>query len=253
MFNHARRWGLVDDNPFAGQPMPKSQSRPKRIFNPEEIKAMIAVAPSLWWKAFIQLAYTSGLRRNELLHLQWRDVDFDNAVIQVTAKNRTRFAVGQAEYWTLEWSPKSHHVRAIPLPHETLAILKQLKAASDSSLYCFISLERLATMERKRAAGTLRARYEAVNNVLRDFKVIQQHAAKSSGSKDWIVGTIHDLRRTYGTRLADIVPMHVLQRWMGHSDIAVTSSYYLDVSSHHGEQARRAFEAHRYSSLRLVS
>ena len=39
--------------------------------------------------------------------------------------------------------------------------------------------------------------------------------------------------------------MHVLMKWMGHSDISVTAKYYLDVSDQHAETARSAFSAVR--------
>ena len=57
------------------------------------------------------------------------------------------------------------------------------------------------------------------------------------------IRSIHDLRRTYGTRRADVVPMHVLQKWMGHSDASVTARFYLGQSEHHAALARSAFDS----------
>ena len=84
-----------------------------------------------------------------------------------------------------------------------------------------------------------------MNNVLRNFKIVQRQAAETLEAEDWVIGTVHDLRRSYGTRMADVVPMHVLMKWMGHSDISVTAKYYLDVSDQHAETARSAFSAVR--------
>lgn len=111
--------------------------------------------------------------------------------------------------------------------------------------YLFVDLERLAVINEKMRDGTWRDRAETCNNVLRDFKVIQKTAAGHLGNDDWAIGNIHDLRRTYGTRLADVVPMHVLQKWMGHSDASVTARFYLGQSDHHAALARDAFDAQR--------
>ena len=244
MFNRAKDWKLVTDNPFTKQPMPPPKTRQMRIFELHEIDAMVKVAPTLWWRAFIQLGYTSGFRLKEVLNLQWRDVDFKGESVTVVGKDAEDCQTPDGtKYRTLSWSPKTHQRRSVPVPETTVAILNKLKAASDGSPYCFITLDRLLVLETKRQSGVLRERFEVMNNVLRNFKVIQRHATETLGAEDWVTGTVHDLRRSYGTRMADVVPMHVLMKWMGHSDISVTANYYLDVSDQHAETARSAFSA----------
>lgn len=242
MFNRAKDWGLVTENPFAKQTMPPPSARAKRIFHPDEITAMLNASSTTWWKAFIQLGYTSGLRWQELLHLQWRDVDARKKTVRVAGKAAKE--VGDSRrpgYRALEWAPKTHQQRVVPIPVATVVGLRELEAESDGSLYCFLSVERLVALEAKRRAGQLRDRFQVVNNVLRGFQSIQRRAAKARDRDDWVIGSVHDLRRSYGTRLADTVPMHVLQRWMGHSDISVTSRYYLSISDHHADVARATF------------
>lgn len=245
MFNHAKRWGLIHgDNPFANQPMPRFTARKMRIFSPEEIKAMLAAAKTTWWKAFILVGVTAGPRKEEILNLMWRDVDFKGRTIIIAAKKAEEFTSSDtSKYETLEWSPKTYAVRTLPTPDQTIEVLRRLKDESDGSPYVFVSLRRLTLISAKIRAGARRDRAETCNNMLRDFKVIQRRAAKAIGSKEWIIGTVHDLRRTYGTRIADVVPMHVLQKWMGHSDIGVTAKYYLDVSNEHAQVARATLAA----------
>jgi len=43
----------------------------------------------IWWNALSSLAYGSGLRRNEILHLTWADIDFENQRIKVNVKKGT--------------------------------------------------------------------------------------------------------------------------------------------------------------------
>jgi len=202
---------------------------------------MIAVAGSTWWKAFITVAVTSGARKEEILNLTWRDIGFDDRTIRITAKTAEEFkGPGGKEYETIAWAPKTYAARGVPVPDKTIALIRGLKDESDGSPYAFISLDRLALINAKTAAGTRRARAETCNNVLRDFRALQREAAVRLGVKDWIIGNVHDIRRTYGTWMANAgIPMHTLCRWMGHSDIKVTQQFYLQVGGQHDEAARQ--------------
>ena len=41
--------------------------------------------------------------------------------------------------------------------------------------------------------------------------------------------TLHDMRRSFGSRYASVVPAPVLQRLMRHADIKTTLMFYTDV------------------------
>ena len=60
-----------------------------------------------------------------------------------------------------------------------------------------------------------------------------QTMAAGSGRLE-LAGPVH------GTRTAEFVPMHVLQKWMGHKDISTTVRYYLGVPDRYAEIARQA-------------
>ncbi len=85
-----------------------------------------------------------------------------------------------------------------------------------------------------------------VNNVLRDFRAIHK-AAKLADP----VGTVHDLRKSYCTAMAAAVPMHVLQKWAGHSNVATTAAFYCRVQEHDAKLARDAMRDET-PELRLV-
>ncbi len=253
MLNRALKDGLIHENPLAGVRMPKSQSRTKRIFSPDETRAMRAVASSLWWKTFVALAETSGLRKGELVNLHWRDVDFEAKTVRVSAKRAGEFTVkDRGAFPVLPWSAKSHEERVLPLPESTIRLLAELQGESDGSPYVFLSLDRLAKMSAVMAAkGKLGPNYEPVNNMKARFDLIQTKArtllAKERGvpvdEVPWPHGTVHDLRRTYGTRMARVVPMHVLKEYMGHAKITTTQEYYLAAETQDADRARAAMEA----------
>jgi integrase len=51
--------------------------------------------------------------------------------------------------------------------------------------------------------------------------------------------TLHDLRRSCITNWAQVLPIHVVQRLAGHSDITTTQRYYLAVRESDMERARQ--------------
>lgn len=73
---------------------------------------------------------------------------------------------------------------------------------------------------------------DLVNNPLRRFKTLCRQAG---------VGpyTIHDLRRSCITNWAQRLPIHVVQKLAGHSDIQTTETYYLSVQQEDLAKASR--------------
>ena len=60
-------------NPFAKIKKRKITENKVRYVKIEEYRALANEAKDLWWDALISIAYGSGLRRNEILHLTWAD------------------------------------------------------------------------------------------------------------------------------------------------------------------------------------
>jgi integrase len=92
---------------------PRRGSTIHRHLSPEEERRLLdAVPPRI--KPLITVALHTGLRKGELLGLQWSDVDFDQKLIGVTDTKRGRR-------------------RYVPMNDFVLAALKSLATATDSS------------------------------------------------------------------------------------------------------------------------
>jgi integrase len=80
VLKHALRlaveWELLNSNPAQGVKLPKVPEGRTRYLSPTELKAALENAPE-WMRAPIALATFTGMRRGELLGLQWKDVDLD--------------------------------------------------------------------------------------------------------------------------------------------------------------------------------
>jgi len=82
LFSHAIRWEWADRNPIRSVRQSAKRQRIPDILNPEEIMAILEKLPEPLRTAMELDAFT-GLRRGELIGLQWQDIDFDNLVIHV--------------------------------------------------------------------------------------------------------------------------------------------------------------------------
>jgi len=202
-------------NPFARIKHRKITENPLRYVNLREYRALIDAAEKVWWKAFLSIAYGSGLRRNEILHLTWADIDLEQHRIHVRVK--------KASAEILAWEPKNRTNRVVPMTDQTIGLLVNMQAdAPEFHPYVFVSPERLCWIKQRREAGKWNSRSQVVNNLGR-FHAIR-HRAKVPHC------TVHDLRRSAITNWAHRLPIQVVQALAGHADIRTTRKYYLAVT-----------------------
>jgi site-specific recombinase XerD len=68
---------------FARLPKPRRPKRLPEVLSTEEVEAILDAAPNLKYRAAFMLAYGSGLRTDEVVHLEPRHVDAQRMVIRV--------------------------------------------------------------------------------------------------------------------------------------------------------------------------
>ena len=211
-----RGYLIEGKNPFAKIKKRKTTENEIRYVEIEEYRAL-ANESDLWWNTLISIAYGSGLRRNEILHLTWTNIDFENQQIHVSPKKET------AE--TVEWEPKDHEKRIVPMADETAQLLANLQVqAKEGFPYIFISPKRLEKIRERQKVGNWTSRSEVINNLRKNFIAIRYRANVAKC-------TLHDLRRSAITNWAQKLPIQVVQQLAGHSDISTTRKYYLTVRS----------------------
>lgn len=169
-------------NPFARIKERKTTENEIRYVKVEEYHKLLRATEKIWWNAMFSLAYGSGLRRNEILHLTWANIDFENQRIKVNAKKGAEVI--------LEWEPKNRKNRVVPMSDESSQLLVNIQVqAIEGHPYVFVSPRRLEQIKERRKLGRWNPRYELVNNLTRDFNVIRRRANVAEC-------TIHDLRRS---------------------------------------------------------
>ena len=137
---------IEGQNPFAKIKERKRTENEIRYVEVEEYRKLVKAAKNIWWHALFSIAYGRGLRRSEILHLTWADVDFDQQRIKVTAKKGTANI--------LEWEPKSRRNRVVPMSDESSQLLANIQVqAPEGHPYVFVSPKRLKRIKKRRKAG----------------------------------------------------------------------------------------------------
>ena len=91
--DHLVRAGAAADNPAALLPTPKRGGRLPRVLAPDEIAGLLDRIPArtpleVRDRALFELAYSCGLRAEEMIGLDLGDTDFDAETVRVTGKGR---------------------------------------------------------------------------------------------------------------------------------------------------------------------
>lgn len=116
MLRKAVEWGYLAENPAQGVKKFKEQQRQVRYLTTAEIRKLLEAATGRLKLIVATLLYT-GLRRDELIHLAWKDVDLDKKIISVQPK--------------AGWHPKDYEVRHIPMSDTLRHILEAAKGSGD--------------------------------------------------------------------------------------------------------------------------
>lgn len=178
------------------------QKQERHVYTAEQAKAAEQYAMQHERYDIVLLMHT-GLRRSELLGLQWADLDFEKKLIHVQR------AVTQTKGGILIDKPKTAtSVRYIPISDFLVSMLRKMK---HSGLYVISGKSPNEPMKPHTYAD--------------HFSDFMKRMQKETGLP---ILTPHELRHTFGTLLRENdVDIYTIQKVLGHSDITVTSSIYV--------------------------
>ena len=119
--------GLIRVNPAIGCKLPPKKAQEMQVLTREELQRFLIQAKFEGYYEVFLLDLATGLRRGELMALQWDDLNFKTGVLNV---NKQVYNVrGQLQIST----PKTKNsVRKIVLPPAVVAVLREYKKTVDS-------------------------------------------------------------------------------------------------------------------------
>lgn len=102
--------------------------KPINYFQPKDIQRIIQALESepLKWKTITHLFIVTGARRGEIMGLKWENVHLDERYIYIEVNLRYSKARG-----VYEETPKTDETRFIPIPVETVALLREYRVEQE--------------------------------------------------------------------------------------------------------------------------
>lgn len=226
---HAMRLNLVVRNIAQAVRPPRPRTMEKVTADSDGVSRLLIAARDSELYPLVALTLATGLRRSEVLGLQWRDIELDAAELRVE-RGLHVLKGGQVVYE----APKSATSRrTVALPPSACIALRAHR-------------ERMEARSAELLGATLKP--ETPLFVRPDFSPIRpdyvSHAFRKIAKKAGLTGLrFHDLRHSHATLLLgqDIHPL-IVSRRLGHSSIGIT----LDLYSHPGmdlqAKAAQAFD-----------
>ena len=232
---HAEQWGMVGRNVARLVPPPRPTYKEARFLDAAEAMRLIEAAKSTPYYALLALALATGLRRGELLGLQWRDIDLEKGNLQVSRALLHIPGVGSQLHDVK--STRSRRQLALS-PNAVLVLRAHRDDAEAVRAEAGAELESTALIFCHPTGHPL-----APNGVSEAF----QRIAKTAGISG---ATFHSLRHSHASLLlAQGANLKDIQTLLGHSSIAITGNLYAHVT----EQRQREVVARLDQALDVAA
>ena len=208
MFNTAVTWGYILKSPCKGVRAPRIPRNPPRVLEKKQVRELLESVRGTPYYALLATAAFAGLRREELVWLDWEDVDVERG--QLYVRNKPDHPL------------KDYEARTVPIPTALVEILEELRreqgrAVEDDAQPVFRSPKGL--------------RWDPMN---------LSHRATPIFRKVGIEGALHTLRHAYASHLVMAgVDLPTVQKLLGHANISTTMIYAHVAQDHVKQQVEK--------------
>lgn len=194
--NHGVSAGLIQKLPVKVKLLKVAKRRISRTLTRDDIKRLLDCSSGRIHGILLIAAHT-GFRTDEILHLQWRDIGWDDASLRITTKPGV-------------WSSKNHQERSVFISESLVAWLRDYRNMSqrrDDGDWVF---------------STRNGTPLTIHNVCRAVrKVFETAQLYEKGTP-----TIHRIRHTVACALLSTgTDLETVRDWLGHADVSTTSIY----------------------------
>lgn len=197
--------GLIRVNPAIGCKLPPKRAREMQVLDRDELQRFLIQAQAEGYYELFLLDLATGLRRGELLALQWDDLDFKTGVLNV---DKQVYEV----HGELQFSkPKTKNsIRKIVLPPAVVEVLREYRTHVHSRWMFPSPVKEDSPL----TPGAVRAR----------LQIILEHAQCKQVR-------FHDLRHTFATlALQNGMDVKTLSAMLGHVSAATTLDIYTHIT-----------------------
>ena len=238
----AVQWGIVTENPCRRIRPPRQEKGEASFFTPEQAAMFLdeldretreGTIP-LQHNIFFQMALFCGLRRGEIVALQWQDIDFGGGTVTV---NKSTAIVGGKRH---QKAPKNRtSERVVSVPAHVLGMLRSYRKEYDAY--------QAQVGSQWAGSGHIFIQWDGSQmypstpvNAMR--KIIARYNSDHEEKLPHV--TPHGLRHTSATLLiSQNVDIRTVSNRLGHAQTSTTMNIYTHALQKKDEQAAEALEA----------
>jgi len=192
-------------NPADACKLPALEQTEMKVMHPETVGIYLNVAKQHGALAMLFLALCSGLRRGELLALQWSDLNVDNSSISVTKQ-----VTGRKGSLVISAPKTPNSIRTIAIPKQAVELLLSEREKNPGNPYMFPS-PKTGYMYYPDSVGRLHK------------KILETAGLERI--------RFHDLRHTFATlAIQNGVDIKTLSNMLGHCSVGFTLDTYAHVT-----------------------
>jgi len=214
--------GMISSNPADRVQRPKKQPFKGNIYNEEELEKLFQVVKGTPIELAVLLGAFYGLRRSEIVGLQWECIDFFQKTFTIR-HTVTQVCIDGKELTVARDRTKTKSsCRTLPLVAPFEKVLLDLKQRQEENRrlcgnsYCKKYLDYIYVNEMGERIKP--------NYITSHFPLVLEHNHLRKIR-------FHDLRHSCASLLyAHGVSLKEIQEWLGHSDISTTSNIYTHLS-----------------------
>ncbi|MSR83293.1 MAG: site-specific integrase, partial [Candidatus Latescibacteria bacterium] len=187
LFRKAVEWGRLEQDPAEKVRIFKETPKAVRLLEEDQVADLLEVMPE-HLKGLVACAVFAGLRREELFHLRWEDVNWKDGELNVVSR--------EAHH------TKNYESRRIPMNEALVEALRRHPRRLNSP-YVFCNQE---------------------GNPYDNIRKSLASAAKLAGIEGAM--GLHQLRHAFCSHaMMQGIDAHTVQRWMGHRNLTTTLRY----------------------------
>lgn len=222
---YAMKTEIISSNPADKVQLPKVQQYTAGYFSPNDILSIFQAVKNTNLETPVILASFYGLRRSEIVGLQWSSIDFSNKTISikhiVTQINENH----SIKIIQKDRTKTKSSTRTLPLLPEVEAYLIELRQKQNHNKLIYKNDYNMENID-----------YLCVDNLgnLIAPNHISQYFRNLLIKNNLPVHRFHDLRHSLASLLLNKgISMKQIQMWLGHSNYTTTANIYahLDTSS----------------------
>ena len=210
----AVKWGLILSNPCRRIDPPKAEKKDIKYLNEDEATRMLTLLQEeeMPYRMIFTLLIYCGMRRGEVLGLEWKDIDFNKKVLSI---NRTSQYTSDKGIYTDDVKTTSSR-RSMKLSDEVVELLKEYKLWQDE--------KRISIGDKWHDTDRLFTQWNGLPMSLSTpYKWLQDFTKKNNLPKI----NVHSLRHTNATLLiGQGVNVRTVANRLGHSMTSTTLNIY---------------------------